>query len=111
MNGFEVEVTFHSECGPVWPAHSNPSWHLTRHDGAVGHLPPDDSDSSTRSKQGVSTPKAASGKPRLLRRETSRDACGSGLYTNGNGPKIWCFILNREVLGTRTNPTRACYPR
>src|SRR5256885_6631379 len=29
MNGFEVEVYFHQECGPVWPAHSNPSWHLT----------------------------------------------------------------------------------
>ena len=32
MNGFEVAVCFHYdlECGPVGPARSNPSWHLTR---------------------------------------------------------------------------------
>jgi hypothetical protein len=31
MNGFGFEVYFHSKCEPVsvWPAHSNPSWHLT----------------------------------------------------------------------------------
>ena len=31
MNGFEVMFKFHGdlECGPVGPARSNPSWHLT----------------------------------------------------------------------------------
>ena len=31
MNGFEVMSKFHfdCECGPVGPARSNPSWHLT----------------------------------------------------------------------------------